>query len=221
MKQRINFEDIRKRLETPSDKITPMMLSEIFNILFNLNVNEIENIKSSLANYVVIRLVSSVENFFKNKVRELIDKEGFDTDDIFPNNEITITLSDLDEIKKEEKFTKGRIVTYSINFQSLDQIDYIISKLLNLKGFRNEVKKHPHTVTWTDNKMTIIFDLGEIHALFELRHKIVHEMYLIPTSEYLKLWRYLAQTLMFLNISKDIIENAIKLRQKTQKQEKL
>lgn len=211
MKQKINFEEIKKRLEISSSEVNSLMLSEIIEIIYLFDNEKIEpKIKSSLSNYVVIRLISSIEHFFKNKVRELIDEQKLIPDGIFSNNEITISLEDFDQIKTEQKITKGRIISWATNFQSLDQIDFIMSKLLNIRGFRNEIGKLHHILAFAGEKEGTKFELGKLHELFELRHKIVHEMYTIEEKDHVKIRQYFALVIMFFSMTEQVIRQTLK-----------
>lgn len=203
--RKLIFDNILKQLEGSPAEIDNKLLNEIFDLLRMMDKKANEEIQNSLSNYVIIRSVSAIESFFRNYTRELIDKSNIPSSKIFPKDE-KISLTELDGLKKK-KITKGRIIAHITNFQDLNQINSIMSIILPVDDFFKEVKKLTHSFTYAGWNESTHFKIDEIFILFELRHKIVHEMSDFDDSPS-KLRNYFAQVLMFLSTSNTVIEEA-------------
>lgn len=205
MTKKINFEDILKQLELPPDKIESKLLGEIFWLVEKSDEgNEIT--QKAIKNYIIIRTVSIIENYFKNTIREIVDKHDLQVTGIFPKDEILIPLNELHEIKNE-KITKGRILAYAVNFQNFNQINKVITNLLSINDFNKSINEYKHSFQFTEGK-AIWFEFKKIHELFEIRHKIIHELEDYDGNER-SLKEFMANASMLLSGSESIIKDGI------------
>ena len=209
MKKKIKFTDIIKRFEKDTLYIERDTVQELFSIIDQKSDELDEYTYHSLSNYMVIRLVSAVEYYFQNRARELIDKNNMDVSGIFEKDEIIISLNELDEIPRGN-ITKGRIVSYAINFQNFDEVNRVFSKLLQVKNFENEIRKQHHTFVYSAwGKVGISFNFDKILELINIRHKIVHEMTNFQ-GDFQELKMYLANCIMLFSIINEVISQKLR-----------
>lgn len=149
-----------------------------------------ETIKQSLRKYLIVLLISALEFFFKNQARLIVDRNDMDVSNLF-EGKISFTVSDLDQLVKDKKLTKGNIVASSFSFINLDEINYIFSTLLGLK-FLDYVQKLNDI-----NQTRQVFDghpipleYRRLMEAYELRHQIVHELkdVHLTKTKVLELW---------------------------------
>lgn len=152
---------------------------------FTVVIHEITNnekITKQLKNYLVIRLVTVLETFFRNKTIKIIDENNFEISGLFNKGELTIALSDFEEIQKTE-FTKGRIVATNFNFQNINEINFVYSKLLGV-DFLETVKQATTLKELLDNGTEVTRDLlpslysnwTELLGIFQIRNEIIHNI---------------------------------------------
>ena len=110
-----------------------------------------------LTNYFAVRLVSWIENYFKNSVIWLIDHYGLE----YPDFKLELKLLALKEIQKAKDFTAGKVVSRKINFQNLGIIFGTINSILQIKDFPDRLKQQ--TV-----------DIERISQILGVRHEIIH-----------------------------------------------
>jgi hypothetical protein len=203
MRTKINLEKIINQYEKSSFFIWTDTVQEILSILDH-DENEFDSdMIKSLSNYVVIRLVSAIESFFRNRARELIDEENANVLGIYPNNEMKISINELDKIKND-KISKGRIIVSGINFQNLKEVYNVFNHLLEIKNFEKEIKKKKgNTVKVYGDFYN--FEVGRIEELLDIRHKIIHEM-TDTEFNFKKLREYLANCVILFAISDSILD---------------
>jgi hypothetical protein len=68
----------------------------------------------------------------------VVDNNNLDTSKLF-DGPIAFNVNDLDQLIRDEKLTKGRIVAFTFNFMNLDDTDTAFSKLLE-RPFLHYVK---------------------------------------------------------------------------------
>jgi len=98
------------------------------------NQNIPEDIQNALRNYLVISLVSTIEDYFKSIAIKNIDKWNMNISDIV-NKEITIPFSAFEEIARGDT-TKGNQIARSFNFAKLDVIDDFFQRHLKYNALR-------------------------------------------------------------------------------------
>lgn len=208
MRTKIKFSEIKKQFKKATLYIEDDTVQEI-SVILDRDWDELEGeLYHGLFNYVVIRLVSAIENYFKNRARELIDNDERDVSGIFEKNEIIIYLHELDDIPSGN-ITKGQIVSYGVNFQKFSEINRVFTKLLELENFENEVRKANTAFVFSPNQEQIIFNLDKILELIDSRHKIVHEMTNFE-GDLKELKRYFANCIMLFSISNTIISKKLR-----------
>lgn len=136
-----------------------------------------EVIKKSLKKFLIISLVSTMEFYFKNMTSYYVNKNNVDLTKLF-KNELCIKLSDLDLLVKNNFLTRGNIVSSSVSFYDLGQINTFVSNLLDIDFFtylyqENTRDKCKMMIT---NAPTIDIDYNKLYEAFTLRHSIVHDL---------------------------------------------
>ena len=186
----------------------PDYISDLVEVEINPILDGIENniftglIKTSMINYVITRLVTLLENYFKTLVQELIDKGGFDPTGILPNDEITISILELEEIKQEPKVSVGAFISHSINFQNIDNINSTMSTLLGGKKFLTRFNDRVSNIDQNRNlriKKRNFFNWEEFQELFQARHSIIHSIKYDKNISLPKLKRFVFHTRFFLS----------------------
>ena len=177
-------------------------ITEILNVIKDQKFDSIINI--ALTNYVIIRLVSLIETFCKNLARKMIDEYHLQPKGIFEKDEIKISILDLEEIKKNEKITVGRIVSNEINFQNPKEIDSTLSKLFGFTFFGaiTERSKQKMLVI-TRDEIVHFFEWKDFYELFDIRHNVIHKMSNVNV-DYKKTNRFFANSLLFLSYALSI-----------------
>lgn len=192
-----DFKKIREATNQSSTRILSTGANEMSLLITFLENNQDlrEPIRKSLINYAIIRYVSLVECYFKNHVRNIIDKMKISPKIFFENDDITIPLSLLDEISKDENFTAGNIIAEKINFQNLDNINSKMSNVYGLKYF-DEIEKlsMKKKISTYQTK----FQKKNLYELFQLRHRLVHKMADANEVDLTKLRLYHATVMQFL-----------------------
>ena len=107
-----------------------------------------EVIITGLKNYIIIKLISVLEDSCKKLAKDEIDRLKINLKNFFQKNDILVRISDLDTLKNSE-FTKGAIVASNFNFQNISSINEVLSgiagtdfieKLLELLRLPNDPK---------------------------------------------------------------------------------
>lgn len=62
--------------------------------------------------------MSTFEFYFKNKVKQYVNKNSVDLTKLF-KDELTIKLSDLDPVVNDNLLTKGNVVASTVHFDDL------------------------------------------------------------------------------------------------------
>ena len=226
-KERIELEKFSTQFEAKSRAIFNEIDSELESILVFLKEGKMDvKIALALTNYLIIRCVGMVEHFFRNLVRQYIDEKSFSVKGIIQNDEISISLLDLEEIKKSGIVTSGRIVAHSFNFQNLDELDSVISKLLGGKSFFSRFSEYVEKMALSDPPLTnnaYQFKWQEFHELFDIRHDIVHRLKTGKTIDFETLAKFKIYVGLFCMVAEfifeeeDLIRNKVKLEQDNSK----
>jgi hypothetical protein len=145
--------------------------------------NTPEIIRKSLKRFLVISLVSTMEFYFKNMTSNYVDKNKVDLTKLF-KNELRIKLSDLDQMVQNDLLTRGSIVSSSVNFHDLGQINSFISNLLDIDFFTYLYQENTKDKCkmMIRNAPPIDIDFKKMYEAFSLRHMIVHDLAEVPYS---------------------------------------
>jgi hypothetical protein len=164
-----------------SEKIRPMVT-----LLQGGNLNEFQRIE--LTNFVIIRLVSIMEDFFKALIRRTFDEYDLPLSLVFKGI-VTIRVGLSDEIFSNKNIgtaRKGQIVANEFNFANYEEVNTKFTELLNSnqkfkelgRDFFYAIKK----LDWYDPLR--IFDgarpmqenWDNFERIFSERNEIVHQM---------------------------------------------
>lgn len=140
-------------------------LNEIQKLLESSNSKIVKN---HLKRYIVIRIVTILESFFKDLVVDLIDDFNSKYDDLFGESIVSLPLSSLDDIHGK-KITKGQIISASLNLQKISDIDEVFSTLI-VPNFLKTLKSYK--ISKPSNSFTQNWD--KFSHIFDLRHDVVH-----------------------------------------------
>ncbi len=138
------------------------------------DVNIPLDVKACLRNYLIITLVSTMENYLRAVAIRNIDDRNVDISKVV-GGEITIPLTAFDSITRHQ-LTKGSLVASNFSFARPNQINDFFSKTLNLDFFalikeldRLDPYNYFHYAA-SLNRNWIKF-----MEMFDLRDRLVHE----------------------------------------------
>ena len=124
-----------------------------------------KNTKQATKNYVVIRLVSIIEQELKMIISNLVDSFDISPKQALQTNDVTIPLDDLAFVKKND-FTIGKFVTSNIGYVTNSSVlTNILSNITNLNFF-DWINKLVPSEKRIEN---------ELQNYFYLRNDIVHK----------------------------------------------
>ncbi len=135
----------------------------------------------------IIAMVSGMEHFFKDLLIDLINEELVDLSGLRDK----FNLEDIIKLKKGN-VNLGELIVKNYNFQNLDEINKIYSKILNVSFYEKikEVVKTPEYerdisyLRLNDNFYPLI------HEVIEIRHKCIHDFNLFYDIDLEKLKKY-------------------------------
>ncbi|MGA7978052.1 MAG: hypothetical protein WB975_12525 [Nitrososphaeraceae archaeon] len=106
----------------PYKTIENIKKNEVEPILGLISTDKIDDsVKQSLLKYLIVLLISSLEHYFKNESRLVVDSNNLDTSKLFEGT-IAFNVNDLDQLIRDSKLTKGRIVASTFNFMKHERI---------------------------------------------------------------------------------------------------
>lgn len=199
-KVKIDVYKLIKNISTYDENFASEITNEILTLLTIFKKSRNKILKKALANYIVIREVGFVETECRNITKLVIDNFGFDIKGVFSNDELIISILQLDEIKKNSHLTKGEIVAQNNNFQNLKEIDSVFSKILRNKSLFERIS----TLHNNDQEINVVgvgklkFSLKDLYLLFKTRHEIVHRLYTNTKLSYPVLFSWCFQCTIFL-----------------------
>jgi len=151
-------------------------------------ISDTKDIKSEqtiqgIKNYVIINMVTVIEDTTKRLLKSLIDSNNFKIKNLFQRDELHIRLESLDSLKSEE-LTKGAIIASNFNFQNLNEIDYIFSNLFKFNFFETLLKfcELPQVIdgedaqTYLSNRQLLLKNWNRLDEITEFRNMIVHNI---------------------------------------------
>jgi len=134
-----------------------------------------KKLERHLKNYLIIRTVTLAENFFQNKAKEIIDKHDLDVSGLIE----TTAITDLESTLKNTNRTKGELIATNFSFQNELHIDFVFSQLLGIKFFHWATFFKGLFVFSTQIYDRLLINPDFLFDIFELRHKIVHNIWTI------------------------------------------
>ncbi len=190
--------------------------AEIGPVLHLIQTTDNVVLQQQLKNYFIIRTVSFIESRIKGYLIPLINDNSLDVSSLF-NGELTISLDDLDKI--DRSLTKGDIVVTNFNFQSLDNIFSIYSKLLQIDFFSTMMdvidSKKSGIESHTNSGSNMIKNWPELEKMFLLRHKIIHNLEIVEEDVDFKYLKILQNTVAtFLTLTWNLSYHILKFKRK-------
>jgi len=175
-----------------------------------------ENVVNACKKYIIINLVTIIEDSFKGILKKQIDVYNGNVKFLFRGPDILIPLSIFDSIRKDS-FTKGDIIASNFNLQNPTVIDETMSKVLNLKFFETlkeicELKpdetilEYDHYAVdeglfdWAKDRNDLADRWEFFLELFDNRNKFVHNLTDIDVDSK-TLEKFITDTFSFILIS--------------------
>jgi hypothetical protein len=169
----------------PPEYAERLLNEEILPAIRTLKTDAEEGLKRALRKYLIVSLASTLEYFFKSQAKQYADKYDIDLTTIF-KGELRLPVSQLGQMVKEEHIiTSGNIIVSSINFLDLEQVDWLFSKMLRI-NFLDYILKlnNANKYRYVFRGHPIPIEYEKIKQAFELRHKIVHDLYDADLSDW-------------------------------------
>jgi hypothetical protein len=158
-------------------------IEPIVNQLKNAELDEHQKIW--LENYLIIRLVSIMENFFRDLIQQRVDEYNLSLN-LFFQGHITIAVGRFNEMLGKKNITRGTIVANEFNFANYKEINDKFTDLLKSDekfeklgmDFFSAVKKidwyDPYRIFKGAKSMNKNWD--NFQKVFDIRNDIVHNM---------------------------------------------
>jgi hypothetical protein len=190
-KPKLDFRKIRESHDRSFRYINKFYKTEIEPIIKMLPNKEISNeLRQSLKKYLIISLISSMEYFFRNEAKNIVDNNDMDITRLL-SGEISFSMSELDILLKNKYLTKGNIIASSFDFAKLDEVNDLFSKLLDL-----DFLDYVHKLNDIDQTRFVLdghsipIEYGKLKEAHQIRNEIVHELKDINLSNWkiLSLW---------------------------------
>ena len=187
-------------------------MSEEFEPILEIikNKKPSKELEQVLKKYLIIRTVTLIEEFYKNTVSYYIDDFNFQPKGLFQEEQLTISLSNL-ELLTKEKITKGKIIASSFNFQNPDDIHLVMSKMINDNFFEKMEKVFDANAKWAskNNNKSAIITMKNFLEIFDLRNSIVHTMKITVKKNTQEMKSLQFGILLFLGYSKVLLASKI------------
>jgi len=178
----------------------------ISNLLNFIEKNPKHELITPMSNYYIISCVRSVETLFNQVTVMMVDE--FDM--IPPDMNVTFSINDLKNIKKDGAITTGKILAFETNFQRLDVINSLYSSLFVCDFFK-EIEKELEKGMGNRIAKGTKLNWEDLSNMIEERHKIIHESYDF-SGGIKKLKKYHGAILLFMmGASAVIIKKGLKL----------
>lgn len=176
-----------KKIQGLTEELDPdvwdKQLEDLALIISNIKKIESESVIQALKNYVIINMVTIIEDTAKRLLKSLIDSNNFKVKNLFQRDELHIRLESLDALKSDE-LTKGVIIASNFNFQNVDEVNYVFSNLFKMDFFDTllEFCNLPQIIDGEDashyleDRQFLLKNWDHLKEITELRNKIVHNI---------------------------------------------
>ena len=196
-------DDFEKVLENDVRDFSSEILkieSEIHSYLELLKKEISEEQRIIILNFLIIRTITFFELSMTALARDAISNRDPDLK-LFFTDDWKIPLSKIDTILNS-KLSKSAIITSNFNFQNIEDIDTVFSKLLRL-DFVDSVQQLPNISSELksikDSKNN--FNKFNFNDLFEKRHLIVHSHYSVDVDKELEHVKGVISVISFVKLS--------------------
>jgi len=151
---------------------------------------------AALEGYSIIRVVATIEQFFRNLVKKLVDNQPKLADLVVSDASVPI-----------KSITLGEAVATTFQFQDPNDINKVISKILEIDFF---AKMKEHLKLKPDSNAGNIYardhllkNWNDLHKVFELRHQLAHTLNSQITTHrgYLRGLLYSAEVFLYLSLA--------------------
>jgi len=171
----INFSKIQWLEDFDMTKFTKIFDEQISPILKTQTPKNQEY----MDNYLIIRIVAIIESTLRGLSQQLIDKHNVDIKKLFTNNELTISIDDIERIKAD--MTKGKIISTNFNFQNKKDINFVFSHLFKinfLETFKIILEKDVGDFFKgvEDLPKEFSVDWDKFFNIFDVRNEIAHSV---------------------------------------------
>lgn len=174
-------------------------------------------IKSESRKQFVIAQVTAFEVYLTDLVVELVDSLNTPTEELLQQlSQIKYSLYEVDKIIKN-KITIGELICQSSNFQNLDEIGRILTKLFKKQladeHFFEFIKTRKFHYTNKEGVVIVIFLRKNFYPILKrilkFRHQFVHDIYFGNTPTYKELMMY-RKTIISFTLCIDVLADQIR-----------
>lgn len=200
---KIDEKKMKKFYQISQDDFENKMKEELNPIFAVLKSKKLDKkLERHLKNYLIIRVVTIAENYFGNKARDIIDKY-----DVNVTNLVTVSsIKDLDSLIENTHRTKGEIIASNFSFQNELQIDYVFTQLLGFRFFEAVENMMSIFSIMPELENVMVFNWDKLYDIFELRHKIIHNLWTVVDYNSKDLVKLCITAIMFLGVCETIVE---------------
>jgi hypothetical protein len=176
--------DIRKEHKSskPFIQVKAFYNREI-DVLFHLLIDESldESIKYPIRKYLAVAIFATMDFFFRNAARNLIDDNNLDVTPLFPPK----SQPKLERLIRENETTKGNIVASTYRFVDVYEIDFVFSRLLRMNSYLDYMIKL-NDINQTRSVLDgypIPIEYEKLTEAYKLRNDIAHDIKPINISK--------------------------------------
>ena len=144
-----------------------------------------KSLETCIKNYIVVRLVSILEDFFKGSVSLFVDRNNLPVSILF-KGEVKIAMGVFNEMqtnKRTHSVTNGRIIANHFNFANIKEINWVFTELLEYNekfkelniDFLRAIKK----IDWYDplriykGSWSMAKNWNNFEKMFDIRNDII------------------------------------------------
>jgi hypothetical protein len=166
----------------PFREVNQLFRNEIIGLINMLSDTSLsESIRLAIRKYLTITIFATLDFYFRNSARHLIDKNNLNVCSLFPAK----SIQKLERLITENGTTKGNIVISTYRFVDLDEIDFVFSNLLNMNSFLDYLIKlnDIDQTRWVLDGHALPIDYQGMTKAYKLRNEIAHEVKEVKVSK--------------------------------------
>lgn len=160
-----------------------------------------------VTNYILIRNVSAVEYYLRQIASMIVDNNGADFSKFFSEDfETKFKAVNQGRGRGRKKLTRGQFFASLFNFAKPDEINWVFSRLLDLKFFDTikKINRYASKNPWPGSR-GIVRNWKNFMKMFEWRNQIVHSMELEQLSRE-ELRSLCSNTLVFMELARIVVD---------------